>query len=132
MALIGKRIVTEEDRAREARKERELRRKKFLRSSYGKQTPKHSTQGLSSCIYGVVVLAIIASMLLYSYTNKGSVNIMFGFMGLIIMFFSYKGLRKGMKGLQELNKNYITCRWGIGINGTVLVLLIAMFIRGLM
>ncbi|MCQ2508343.1 MAG: DUF6142 family protein [Dorea sp.] len=132
MALIGKRIVTEEDRARQARKERELRRRQFLKSNIGQKKPKHSIQGISSLIYGIVVLTIIASMLMFSYSNKGSINFLFGVMGLVIMFASYVGLRKGLKGLKEVNKNYITCRWGIGINGTVLGLLIAMFIRGLL
>ena len=36
-----------------------------------------------------------------------------------------------VKGFRERDKNYITCKWGIGLNGFVLLSLISMFIRGI-
>ncbi len=132
MSLIGKRLITEEDRARQARREREERRKKLLKSTYGEKKQKHAIHGINSCVYGVTVLLILVLMLTLSYLGKGKTNFLFGLMGLLIMFLSYTGLRNGLRGLKEVNRNTITCKWGIGMNGIVLFGLVAMFIRGLM
>ena len=41
------------------------------------------------------------------------------------------GFRLGLRGLNERDKKYITCKVGIGVNGLVLAGVAAIFIRGL-
>ena len=53
-----------------------------------------------------------------------------GFVGLGTIALAGIGTWLGNRGMKEREKNYITCKIGIGINMAVLLGLVAIFIRG--
>lgn len=130
--ILRKRIKTEEDRAKEVAKARAKQRKKMLRTKYGQTPLRHARKGVYSCIYGGVVLVLVLLMLIISFLAKGEISVIFGLIGLGTLVLSGMGLYLGIKGLRERNKNYITCKVGIGINGVFLLGMAAIFIRGLL
>lgn len=128
--ILKKKLTTEEDRAKAIAKAREKQRKKLIRTKYGQSRLRYSKRGVYSCLYAAVVLLLLVFMILFSYASKGETSILSGFMGLGTLALSVVGVVLGVRGFKERNKNYITCKVGIGINGTVLVGLTAIFIRG--
>ena len=65
-----------------------------------------------------------------SYRKKGDVGMILGFAGLGTMILAGIGVWLGGRGMKEREKNYITCKVGIGINLTAFLGLTAIFIRG--
>lgn len=127
--LIGKKIVTEEDRAKALAKAREKQRKRITK--YGQAKPRHAKKGIYSCCYAFVVLLLLYLMVSVSFRGKGEVSILFGFVGLGTIALAAIGIWLGVRGMKEREKNYITCKIGIGVNGIVFLGLAAIFVRGL-
>ena len=94
---------------RDKKRARERDRNKRSRK-YGQIKRKHSRKGIWSCVMAVLVTAVIA--------------------GLIVMAFMNKGKSAGVKGFKEREKNNLTCKIGIVVNGLILLALILVFIRG--
>ncbi|WP_346662605.1 DUF6142 family protein [uncultured Merdimonas sp.] len=128
----GRKPRTEEDRAKAAAKAREKQRKKMIRTKYGQKTLRHARKGVYSCFYGGMVFVLSFLMILISYVAKGEVGILIGLVGAGTLALSVAGLVLGIRGLKERDKNYITCRVGIAMNGVFLAGLAGLFIRGLL
>lgn len=126
--LIKKKLVTEEDRAKAMAKAREKQRKRITK--YGQAKPRHAKKGIYSCCYAFVVFLLLLLMFEISYRRKGDVGIILGFVGLGTMALAGIGVWLGGRGMKEREKNYITCKVGIGINLTAFLGLTAIFIRG--
>lgn len=126
--LIKKKLVTEEDRAKALAKAREKQRRRITK--YGQAKPRHAKKGIYSCCYAFVVLLLLLLMFQISFREKGDVGMILGFAGLGTMALAGIGVWLGGRGMKEREKNYITCKVGIGINLTVFLGLTAIFIRG--
>lgn len=126
--LIKKKLVTEEDRAKALAKAREKQRRRITK--YGQAKPRHAKKGIYSCCYAFVVLLLLLLMFQISYREKGDVGMILGFAGLGTMALAGIGIWLGVRGMKEREKNYITCKIGIGINLAVFLGLTAIFIRG--
>ncbi len=126
--LIKKKLVTEEDRAKAMAKAREKQRKRITK--YGQAKPRHAKKGIYSCCYAFVVFLLLLLMFEISYRKKGDVGMVLGFVGLGTMALAGIGVWLGGRGMKEREKNYITCKVGIGINLTAFLGLTAIFIRG--
>ena len=126
--FIRKKIVTEEDRAKALAKAREKQRKRITK--YGQAKPRHARKGIYSCGYAFVVLLLLLLMFQISFREKGDVGMILGFAGLGTMALAGIGVWLGGRGMKEREKNYITCKVGIGINLAVFLGLTAIFIRG--
>jgi hypothetical protein len=70
-------------------------------------------------------------MVSISFREKGEVGMLIGFVGLGTMALTGIGIWLGLRGLKERDRNYITCKVGIGINTAVFLGLAVIFIRGL-
>lgn len=130
--ILRKKIKTEEDRAKAAAKARAKQRKKMIRTKYGQTPLRHARKGVYSCIYGTVVFVLLFLMLIISYASKGEIGVIFGLIGLGTLVLALMGLLLGLRGLRERNKNYTTCKVGIGMNSAILLGMAAIFIRGLL
>lgn len=126
--LIKKKLVTEEDRAKALAKAREKQRRRITK--YGQAKPRHAKKGIYSCCYAFVVLLLLLLMFQISFREKGDVSMILGFAGLGTMALAGIGVWLGGRGMKEREKNYITCKVGIGINLAVFLGLTAIFIRG--
>ena len=131
-----KRRETREDKekriAKAAAKEREKRRKKMIRTKYGQKPLRHAKKGVYSCFYALVVAMLLMLMVTSAYMHKGDISYAIGLLGLGAVVMAAIGLNFGLKGLKERDKNYITCKIGIGANVFVLLALFAIYIRGLL
>ena len=127
--MFIRKIVTEEDRAKALAKAREKQRKRITK--YGQAKPRHAKKGIYSCCYAFVVLLLLYLMVSVSFRGKGEVSILFGFVGLGTIALAAIGIWLGVRGMKEREKNYITCKIGIGVNGIVVLGLAAIFVRGL-
>ncbi|MGO5054070.1 DUF6142 family protein [Lachnospiraceae bacterium LCP25S3_G4] len=122
MILKGK--EKERDKAKE-RKNRGNRK-------YGQAKLKHSKKGMISCVCAGCIAFILLLLLYTAYLHRGSAAGYIGGLGLSAMIFSWVGFTTAIKGLRERDKNYLTCRLGIGFNGLFLVCFLALFLRGIM
>lgn len=123
------RIGREKEQARERERDRE--RKKRGNRKYGQAKLKPSRKGILSCMMAVVVVCILIALLATAFLTKGQSAAIIGSFGLFTMILTMIGLVTGIRGFRERDKNYLTCRIGIGVNGSVLLCLIAVFIRGI-
>ena len=53
-------------------------------------------------------------------------------MGVVSCVLSILGINAAVKGFRERERNYITCKIGLPVNGIVLILFLVIFIGGLM
>lgn len=120
---LKKQQSTGKDSARERDKKKSRK--------YGQAELKHSKKGKLSCSIAVCILFLMILMISASYIQKGDVNILIGLVGLFTLVLSWTGLVTAVRGFKEREKNYLTCKIGIGVNGMFLVGLISIFLRGL-
>jgi hypothetical protein len=134
--ILRRKQKTEEDkakaRAKAQAKEREKRRKKMIRTKFGQKPLVHAKKGVYSCFYAVVVAVLLMLMIASAYVNEGDINILIGALGLGCLIMSVIGIDLGIRGLKERDKNYITCKVGIGANAVILLALVTIYIRGLL
>ena len=96
--LIGRKIVTEEDRAKALAKAREKQRKRITK--YGQAKPRHARKGIYSCCYAFVVLLLLFLMVSISYREKGEVGMLLGFVGLGTIVLAGIGVWLGSRGMK--------------------------------
>ena len=120
-------------RDKERAREREIRkeRKKRGNRKYGQAKLRHAKKGIYSLMVAIAVVIIFAILILTAFLHKGQSSAIIGSFGLFTIILAVIGLVIGVKGLRERDKNYVTCKWGIGLNGFILFSLISMFIRGI-
>ena len=111
---------------RDKKRARERDRNKRSRK-YGQIKRKHSRKGIWSCVMAVLVTAVIAGLIVMAFMNKGKSAAMVGSFGVFDMILACIGIVTGVK---ERDKNYLTCKIGIVVNGLILLALILVFIRG--
>ena len=107
--------------------ERDRNKRNRKNRKYGQVRRKHSRKGIGSCVMAVLV---IAGLIVMAFMNKGKSAAMVGSFGLFDMLLACIGIVTGVKGFKERDKNYLTCKIGIVVNGLVLLALILVFIRG--
>ncbi len=129
--FIKKQKKTAEDKEKELAKARARQRKKLIRTRYGQRQKKHAKKGIQSCLFAVVAAALVVMMLMNSFKAKGEISVLYGIMGLLIPVIAWRGLVYAIRGFNEREKNYITCKVGAGCNGALIVCMCAIFIRGL-
>ena len=104
----------------------------MVKTRYGQKPLKHAKKGVQSCVLAGVVLFLLLVMLSASWLAKGEVGVTIGAAGLLVLFLAIHGLRSGLKGFKERDKDYITCRAGTAINAAVLAGMVLLYIRGLL
>ncbi len=129
--FVRKQSKTEEDRERELAKARAKQRKKLIKTKYGQRQKKHAKKGIQSCLLAAVSVVLVVMMVMNSFKAKGDISILYGILGLLIPVIAWRGLVYAVRGFNEREKNYITCRIGAGCNGALILCMCAMFIRGL-
>ena len=130
--LIKRKIDnTEEAKAKKRAKEREKRRKKMIKTKYGQTPRRHAKKGIKSCIYAFFSIFFTFLMFASTFEENGQIGILMGIAGLLILVLSAQGVVNGVQGFKERDKNYITCKIGLGCNAGILLCMLGIFIRGL-
>ena len=117
----------EEARGKDLKKER----KKRGNRKYGQAKLRHAKKGMYSLGMAILVIAIFDALILTAFLHKGGSPSIIGSFGLITIMMAILGIMTGIRGFRERDKNYITCKLGVGINVCVLISLIAIFIKGM-
>lgn len=131
MFIKGRRDDEDAAKALKAAKERERRRRKLIRTKYGQKPLKHAKKGIQSCVLAGLVVFFLFLMISNSFAAKGEVASYMGIAGILTMVLAGMGLNLGIRGFKERDKNYITCKVGVGLCGLVLLGMAAIFLRGL-
>ena len=117
-------------------KEREKKKKRreiLNRRSrkYGQVKRQHAKRGISSCMIAVLSLFFMILIFSAAYINREESGLLLGFMGIGVLLMSISGFRRAREGFREREKDYITCKIGVGVNGLLALTMILVFLRGL-
>lgn len=117
-------------------KEREKKKKqkellKRRSRKYGQKRRVHAKRGVASCLTAGLTLFFLILIFSAAYISRDESGILLGFMGIGTLLMSISGFRKALEGFEEREKDYLTCKIGVGVNGTFIVALVLIFIRGL-
>lgn len=112
------------------KKDREKARKRGSRK-YGQANKKHSKKGIYSCVMAGGMLLLVIALLAGAFITNGKMAAITGACGIGALILAWSGIVMGIKGFREREKNYTTCKVGIGCNGFFVLLFIMIFIRGL-
>lgn len=116
-----------QERDREKARERRRRRNR----KYGQAKLKHARRGVTSCVMAALAGSLLILLLGIAYASAGTSASFIGGMGMIALTFTMIGLYMAVKGFKERNKDYLTCKIGLGCNLVFVLGYIAIFLRGL-
>ena len=116
------------DRAKEREKERDRKKDKKKRGNrkYGQAKLK----GITSCVIAGAVAFVILSSVVITYLYEGKAAGYIGGLGVSALIFAGAGIMQGVRGFKERDKDYRTCKVGIGLNIFFLVSLLVFFLGG--
>jgi len=112
-------------------KERERERKRRKNRKYGQAKLKHAKRGIISCVISATVCLLLVAILARAYTSGGNAAPFIGGVGLVSLILAGYGLYMGVRGFKEREKNYITCKIGVGCSAFFIFGFILIFCRGL-
>ena len=121
----------DEIRAKKLAKEREKRRKKMIRTKYGQAPKRHAKKGIKACLYAFFSMFFLFLLIASAFVENGQVSILLGLAGFMVLALAIAGTVNAVHGFKERDKNYITCKIGLGCNAAVLLCMFAIFVRGL-
>ena len=118
---------------RRSERERNRERERSARGNrkYGQAKLKHAKRGILSCVVAAVVGLLLIILIGTAYKNAGTSGTVVGGLALTSMIFSGVGVYGGFRGFREREKEYITCKIGIGLNILYIIGFIGIFCRGL-
>lgn len=119
-------------RIRKNRDQEKKTKEKKRRSKYGQSKLKPAKNGVKSCTVAAGVFLLLLILLMVTYAAKGQAAAIIGAIGIMIFLASIFGVVLGLRGFKEREKDYLTCKIGVGVNGLLVLLLGIAFIRGLM
>lgn len=113
--------------------DRERTRERRTRGNrkYGQAKLKHSKRGVISSGIATMVGLILFTMIVTAYTSGGKAGAYIGGLGMVSAVLAGVGIYVGFRGFREREKDYLTCKIGIGCNIFFLVGFIGIFCRGL-
>lgn len=111
-------------------RERDSRRIRGNRK-YGQAKLKHAKKGVTSCIIALIVFGTFLGLLMTAYFSSGTAAAYIGGIGFCTMILSGIGIYCAIRGFKEREKDYLTCKIGIGCNIFFLLGFIVIFFRGL-
>lgn len=114
---------------RDRNKERE--RKKKRKRKYGQAKLKHSKRGIMSCAIAGSAGVLLTGTLVSAFITQGTAAPIIGGLGIVAMILAGVACVVGIKGLKEREKNYLTCKIGIGAGALLILGFVALFFRGL-
>lgn len=120
-------VLKGRDRERERKKER----KKRGNRKYGQAKLRPSKKGILSCIIGGIIGVVLLLLIGITYIYKGKAAGYVGGLGISAFIFTWVGISAAIRGFREREKDYRTCKWGLGVNIFFLVSLLIFFLGGL-
>lgn len=116
---------------REKERDRERERRNRKRRKYGQAKLKHAKRGIMSCGLSAAVLVIMVALFAKAYTSEGTAAPIIGGFGLVAVILAVSSLCLGLRGFREREKDYLTCKIGVGCSAFFIFGFIIIFCRGL-
>ncbi len=116
---------------RDKERDRERERRNRKRRKYGQAKLKHAKRGIISCFLSGTVLVILVALLATAYRSGGAAAPVIGGFGLVAVILSGCGLYAAIRGFKEREKDYLTCKIGVGCCACFILFFILIFCRGL-
>ena len=115
------------------RDDRERARERRTRGNrkYGQAKLKHSKRGVISSGIAATVGLLLFAMIVKAYSSGGKAGLFIGSLGMVSAILAGLGVYVGFRGFKEREKDYLTCKIGIGCNIFFLVGFLIIFCRGL-
>ena len=107
-------------------------RKNKKNKNFGQTRKKHAKMGMDACIYAGLTAFVLILAILIAYVTHGTSAVYIGLMGILAIISAGRGIYAAVKGFRERDKNYITCKIGMGVNIFFLVCLLFIYIGGMM
>ena len=117
----------EKDKERGRRKEQKRRQG----TKYGQTKCKQARRGVVSCSIAGIIACVIFLLVGITYVLKGKAAGFIGGFGISAMIFTVVGIVTAVKGFKEREKNYLTCKIGVGLNIFLLMSLLIFFLGGI-
>lgn len=116
-------------RGKDKEKERRKERKRRGNRKYGQAKLKPSKKGILSCVIAGIIAIVLLMLIGITYAYKGKAV---GYIsaGISAFIFSGVGIATAIRGFRERDKNYRTCKFGLGFNIFFLVSLLIFFLGG--
>lgn len=119
----------EQRRIEKLRKEKEKRMKGYRKYGHAGQM-RHSTMGVRSCIYAGGGAVLLVLSIVISFVMHGKAAAFIGVFGIISLALAGFGIYAAFKGMRERDRNYITCKIGMGCNILLVIGLMMIFAGG--
>ena len=111
------------------KKEKEKRMKSYSRYGHSGKL-RHSTMGMKSCMYAAASAAVLLLCILVSFFAHGKAAVIIGVFGILAVVGVVAGIIAGVKGMRERDRNYITCKIGLGCNIILAIGLLLIYTGG--
>lgn len=121
-------VLRGRDKERERQRQRE--RKKRGNRKYGQAKLKPSKKGILSCVIAVIIAIVLIGLVGITYAYKGKAAGYIGGFGVSALICSCVGIVIAIRGFRERDKDYRTCKFGLGFNIFFLVSLLLFFLGG--
>lgn len=102
-----------------------------INSKFGQDRKRHSKRGVTSCLFAVTGVSVLTALFTMAYRDYGNGNTLIGAAAVLILILSGIGISTGLKGFREREKNYISCKIGVVINGFLATILCLLYLRGI-
>lgn len=116
---------------RDKERDRERERRNRKRRKYGQAKLKHAKRGIISCGLSALVFVIMVALFAKAYISGGTAAPIIGGFGLSAVILAGSGLYMGLRGFKEREKDYLTCKIGVGCSAFFILGFIIIFCRGL-
>lgn len=115
------------------KEDRERSRERRARGNrkYGQAKLKHAKRGVWSSGIAALVGILLVTLIVIAYTSGGTAGSYIGGLGVVSAILAGVGIYVGFRGFKEREKDYLTCKIGIGCNIFFLVGFVGIFCRGL-
>lgn len=123
-------ILKGKDKEKERQKELQKERKKRGNRKYGQAKLKPSKKGMISCVIAGIIAVVLLTLIAITYVYKGKAAGYIGGLGVSAFIFSCSGIGMAVRGFRERDKDYRTCKIGLGFNILFSVSLLLFFIGG--
>lgn len=102
-----------------------------LNTKFGQGKLRHARRGISSCLLALMGIFILWGLITSAYQSYGQAPEAIGGLAILTTLFCITGLLNGIHGFRERDKNYISCKLGILLNGGIIFIFFLLYMRGL-
>ena len=118
------------DKKNDTRSKKETERKKKSRK-YGKAAYPQARRGVIGCWCTGWALAILVGCIAYAFLTRGKAAGIVGGLAILSLIIDIYGIRSAVGGFDEQDRNYRSCKCGIGIGIVQILLFLGIFVGGL-